>query len=352
MPLPPILPRDQVRERLKLIFPEGTQRRSNVTSQVAASTVFVALYIGAVEGSETLLQPKPIYRMTEEQSRRVDERARLEFIAMMRRPRGFVPGERWYQDNSREGIRDDTIREGFVTLGAFVQQTGVAVTANRPRYVMSARFAALFDPSLSGAKLEAAANTWRTTEMSPGALVRIALARQGAGAGGDRLLITFPNGETRRMRPGPSAPITKAVVEVFAPRFLRDPAIVALSDSGDKVFDVDIARVRHIGLHIRPNQDLPDVIIVDLGRDEPLLVFVEVVATDGPISERRKRALQSIATEAGFALEHVAFVSAFLDRGMAPFKKAIGSLAWGSYAWFVSEPDGLLDLSINRTTIG
>ena len=50
--------------------------------------------------------------------------------------------------------------------------------------------------------------------------------RRGAGVSVDQVLVTFPNGETRRMKPGPSAEITKAVVEVFALAFLTDPAVV------------------------------------------------------------------------------------------------------------------------------
>jgi hypothetical protein len=91
--------------------------------------------------------------------------------------------------------------------------------------------------------------------------------------------------------------------------------------------------------------------MVDLAPAEPLLVFVEVVATDGPISERRKRALEIIVAEGGFRPENVAFVTAYLDRGLPAFKKTVSSLAWGSYAWFVSEPEGLLELTSKRSTI-
>jgi BsuBI/PstI restriction endonuclease domain len=62
-------------------------------------------------------------------------------------------------------------------------------------------------------------------------------------------------------------------------------------------------------------------------------------------NERRKRAFEELAIEAGFSTEHVAFVTAYLDRSGSPFKKTVAALAWGSYAWFVSEPDGLIELS-------
>jgi len=144
------------------------------------------------------------------------------------------------------------------------------------------------------------------------------------------------------MTPGVSADIAKAVIEVFAHRFLADPGVVFLSESGNKVVARDDALARSIGLTIASDKNLPDIILVDAGPAHPLLVFVEVVATDGPINGARKRALLAIADGANFPGEHLAFVTAFLDRGAGVFRKTVGSLAWGSYAWFASEPERLV----------
>ena len=78
--------------------------------------------------------------------------------------------------------------------------------------------------------------------------------------------------------------------------------------------------------------------MVDLGPDEPLLVFVEVVATAGPVSEARRAALMAIATDAGFSENQVAFLTAYADRGDAAFKASASGLAWRSFVWFMSEP--------------
>ena len=42
---------------------------------------------------------------------------------------------------------------------------------------------------------------------------------------------------------------------------------------------------------------------------------------------------------------HVAYVTAYRDRGGAAFKKNVDALAWDSYAWFVSERDGLVTIA-------
>ena len=68
MTLPPYINRENVLERLQLIFPNGTPNRLYCTRELAASTVFTALYIGAVDGQDVYLGPKHVYRMTHEQA--------------------------------------------------------------------------------------------------------------------------------------------------------------------------------------------------------------------------------------------------------------------------------------------
>ena len=78
---------------------------------------------------------------------------------------------------------------------------------------------------------------------------------------------------------------------------------------------------------IDPGRKLPDLILVDLLPAEPVLVFVEVVATAGPVSEARRDDLEAIAIEAGFNQEQVAFVTAYADRSNAAFKASVDQLA-------------------------
>ncbi|SEN70180.1 BsuBI/PstI restriction endonuclease C-terminus [Sphingomonas gellani] len=340
-----LLTREEVHARLQVIFPDGSPNRAYLTRMLAASTVFVALYIDAIEGNGTYLGPKHVYRMTNEQAAQIDDASRAAYSAGVLRTGTQIEGRRWYQDNTREPIRDETLREGLVAIGAVTERTDLATTSSKPRYALKASFAALFDPALTGEALQARITAWQAEALNKGALARLAIVRRGAGVSTDQVLVTFPNGETRRMKPGPSSEITRAVMEVFAPTFLTDPAVVFLSESGNKVVARDDELARSIGLAIQADKNLPDTILVDLGPAHPLLVFVEVVATDGPISQRRKEALEELVAEAGFPAEHVAFVTAYLDRSAGPFKKTVDSLAWGSYAWFAAEPERLVVFS-------
>lgn len=351
MTLPALLPVATVQERLQLIFPEGTPNRGWLTREVAAKTVFVALYIGAVAGVEIWLAPKHVYRMSDQQAGTIDEASRRAYAVSVMKPKGRAPGQQWYEDTTREPIRDETLRESLVVLGAAVEKPDVPTTSNKGRYALQGAFAALFDPDVAGQDLIDAIDRWRAKNLTPGALARIALIRGGAAIGGTHVPVTFPNGETRRMKIGPSSNITKAVIEVFAPRFLREPAVLLLSESSKKIVSRDDVLAKSIGLEIKADKNLPDTILVDLGPEHPLIVFVEAVASDGPINERRRQALQNLVQDAGFPLEHVAFVTAYLDRSVAPFRKTVASLAWGSYAWFVAEPEGLLEFTSDRATL-
>jgi len=75
-----------------------------------------------------------------------------------------------------------------------------------------------------------------------------------------------------------------------------------------------------------------------------LIVFVEVVATDGAIDAARKKALFEITDNAGYDRSNVLFVTAFMDRQSAGFKKTISEVDWNTFIWFASEPDNIFIL--------
>lgn len=347
MSLPPYIDRTTIHERLQVIFPDGTPHRNYCVREAAASTVFTMLYVGAIEGTGEWLAPKQVVRMTNLQAARRDETPRQTYAKQSMRP-GFYPkGKTWYSENSREQIRDETIRQGFITNNAVIERQDLPTTSGRPRYALRTEFAALFDPGLGSASLEKAADDWRRKNLSASALARTVMLRRGAATTTEGILVTFPSSETRRMSPGPSSIISKAVIEEFAPRFLRTPAVLWISESGAKVVARDDQLATSLNLRITPDRNLPDIILVDLGggdADQVLLVFVEVVATDGPITPARRQALSKIATDAGFPNERVAFVTAYLDRSHAAFKKTVAELDWHSFAWFAAEPEHIVVL--------
>ena len=251
---------------------------------------------------------------------------------------------RWYAVDTREPIRDETLREGLVPMGAVIVKANIPTTSSIPRYTLASSFANLFHPKLTGGKLAQSIAGWQSENLSAGARARVQILGRGAVATAHGVMVVFPNGETRKLVAGPSSVITKAVVEEFSRRFLAHPGVVFLSESGNKVVARDETLASAIGLIIPADRYLPDILLVDLGPKRPLLVFVEVVATDGPITSGRRRAFLEITRSAGFPDHNVAFVTAYLDRGKSSFKKTVSELAWNSFAWFASEPDHIIVL--------
>lgn len=340
--LPPLLDRAAVAARLRQIFPDGTPDRDKCVRDAAAASIVAFLYVGAVEGADIWLNPVHVVRMGDARLLfAADDQARADYA---KQPKAI--GQRWYQDNSREQVRDEVIRQGLIPNGAIIERSGVPTTSSKPRYALTAAFAALFDPALKGSGLDAAASAWATATLNPMALARISSLRGSTDRDGADVLVRFPNGETRLLAPGPSSMIAKAVVEEFAPRFLTDPVVLWLSESAAKVAARDEGWIKRLRLRITPDRTLPDIILLDRGHSaaDLMLLFVELVATDGPVTEQRARAFLDIAAEGGFDATRVACVTAFLDRDRAEVKKALPALAWGSHIWFASEPDQLIHL--------
>ena len=90
MPLPPLLQVPEIHQRLQTIFPGGTANRNYVTREIAAKTVFVMLYIGAVEGAERWLRPDQVTRMTDAQAALVEDASRMRRGAVARDGSGVL----------------------------------------------------------------------------------------------------------------------------------------------------------------------------------------------------------------------------------------------------------------------
>ena len=355
MSLPPLIPWQEMRARLLAIFPEGTPERGFLIREMTARTVFTALYVGAVAGADLWIAPRHVVRMSDEQARQHDDAARGAYYVAMTAAKAPSPEGRWYAENTREPLRDEVIRQGLVRVNAMVERGGLATTSPLGRYALQADFAALFEPGLDPVRLEAAAAEWRRRNLSAAALARAALVRNSASTASDNITVQCPGGPSIILPPGPSPVITKAVVEVFAPAFLGNPRVAWISDSGSKMPFRDAPLARALGISLDAATMLPDVVLVDLdppGRaGEVLLVFVEVVASDGPMTEQRQRALLELiaASPRAYRPEDAAFVTAYGDRGADPARRGMPSLAWRSFAWFVSEPDKLLQLHDSGT---
>ena len=110
MAFPPLLSVPEIQNRLQIIFPEGTTNRNFVIREMAAKTVFTMLYTGGIEGNDRWIRPDQVTRMTDAQSLMTGDQERQDrAVESMRSAAGNIEG-RWYAANTREPIRDETLR--------------------------------------------------------------------------------------------------------------------------------------------------------------------------------------------------------------------------------------------------
>jgi hypothetical protein len=338
--LPPLPTISVIAQRLFLIFPEGTDQRGYLTRELAAKSIFTLFYVGAVEGTGNWLRPNQITRMSDAQAARATDAERRAWIRESMRKETGITG-RWYATDTREPIRDETLRNSLQPLGAVVERGGLAKTSSKPRWALAPDFADLF--TCSDTEFPALLERWRERHLTPAARARIAMVQRGiTGALSDHVLVTFPSGVTRLLSPGTSSHIAKAVIEKFAPRFLVSPGVLWVSETSRKDEAADMALARDVHLPINPNELLPDIILVDLGHEAPRFVFVEVVSSDGPMTEARRARFTEILHAGGHDPHNAAFVTAFMDRAGAVYRKLASHFAWNSVVWFAAEPEKLV----------
>ena len=337
--------RHDYRERLKLILPREATGVTHTDNLAAATVAFVAMYIGGT-GAHTLIRPSTVFWMSSVVAdRRAHSERRAYYAAVMKSEKslkslctqwGIERGETWYATNTREPIRDSIV--AFLENGAMKISTAVKTTASAPRYYLDPDFAALLSPGLNGDELDAAVKKWQDDHLTKIGRRRAKVERDLANDP-DRVDVTLPNGQTRSLHPGRSSHILRGVIEKFAKLKLHQPDVIFVSQPGEKVNLVDNQSLADMGLELDVGKLLPDCILADLAIGHEALWFVEVVATDGPVTERRKQELLAWAAPADLPCY---FLTAFASRTKEEAKKCLPTLATASFAWFLDEEESLL----------
>ncbi|MFF6801120.1 BsuBI/PstI family type II restriction endonuclease [Streptomyces sp. NPDC012616] len=351
-PLPALLPsREAYQQRLELILPSSVTGVTYTANPAAAALAFTAMYVGAVDNVHPIRPTTVTWMSDAVAAHREDEERKAYYTAAISKAgekavkdlctaSEYDRGDSWYANNSREPVRDESIN-ALKENGAILVLTDIPTTSARPRYTLEPGFAALLSPELTGDDLTDAIAQWQATHLTPTGRRRAALLSDPSRSAGS-VVVHLPGGGTRTLHPGASSLILKGVVEQFAIAKLQLPNVIFISQSGEKVNLLDGKGLDDMGLHVDQALLLPDCIIADLAEDKDEIWFIEVVATDGPITEKRKQDLLDWATSQNHPAERCRFLTAFQSRTSSAAKKALPQLAGGSHAWFANEPEGLL----------
>ena len=343
-PLPSLPSLEEVQRRLGMIFPSEFPNRGILVGTMSARVIFVFLYGGFIEGQDRFLRPAHVYFFTEEQAGRITDGERFSWLSLTGR-QGYRPeGKRWYANTSREPIRDDLMRNRLYAIGIIDKLPGYSRTSMVPIYYLSSHFANLFDPKLTGHTLDAAVARWQREHLDPAILQRMRLRSQGVHAQKGDVLVDMPDGSRIRLAPGESSLIAKGVIEDFTKKHMTRPMVLWISASDKKAYPQFVELAASVGLRFDLNAELPDLILVDTAKNGGF-VFCEVVATDGAVTETRKKDLLAIVLQSNLPETAVQFLTAFEDRETSAFRKNFSQLAVDSLVWFRTEPDLLMMLT-------
>ncbi len=346
------LPSDELcQQRLAEIFsPEAFDRV--LSNPLAARSVAAMLFVDAVvpdvgdpPADAFWARPSMCLWLSNEAYTEATDEFRVRWRTAAARNRGHVAalhaerGEALisrYADNTRETLRDETFPK-WLDFHALRDRPGVATSSSRGRWALTASFADLFDPALDDEAASMAIVAWQKKSLNPGAMVKAASARDKA-RGAVSVPVTLPDGTVRVLEFGETSLILKGVIETWATMRLREPVVLTISEPSAKVWVVDQARLQRFGIRIDAANLLPDAVIVDVGSDPADFWIVEAVASDGPIDEDRKKALEQWAETQGIAAKDCRFLTAFFSRNATPARRRLKDLAAGTFAWYADEP--------------
>lgn len=347
----PILSREECERRLRLIFPGGAFP-SKLANPLGGCAVAAMLYVNAVVPDEGEIPPGAVWarpgtvlwmmdEILEHTSidqrvayRKAAERGKKQ-VAELAETYGLTHTP-WRADTTREPLRDETWRE-WANHGAARKRTGIARSSPVGIWALTASFAELFNPTLSGDQLSEAIETWRRDKLDKSARIRVYINQQKDDLA-KSVEVTLPNGQKRSLTAGEASIIVKGVIEEWAPRKLDQPVLLTISEPGDKYHVGDRAFMEAIALHIDVNALLPDLLMLDHGTDPIEFWIIEVVATDGPVSEARRRDLESWAETQGIPAGSCNFLTAFISRNSTAARKHLREIAVGTFVWYADEP--------------
>jgi hypothetical protein len=124
---------------------------------IAARTVFVMLYAGAVAGTGRWLRPAQVVRMSDAQAALRASKDRLAWAAASLAPGYEPPGRRWYAENTRESVRA-VLRDPLLRIGAVAERTGLSPSSAAPRWALDPAFAEVL--AAPADRVEAALAAW------------------------------------------------------------------------------------------------------------------------------------------------------------------------------------------------
>lgn len=147
--------------------------------------------------------------------------------------------------------------------------------------------------------------------------------------------LRLPNGTPVKLSPGKHNQLQKAVIELWAPRFVPGAVLLYLGDTAKKNFFADETSLARLSIPFNDHDKLPDLILYL--PDRRWLFLIEAVTTHGPVSPKRHHEMEAVLKN---SVPDRIYVTAFPD--MKTFRKYAGDIAWETEAWIADAPDHMI----------
>ena len=143
--------------------------------------------------------------------------------------------------------------------------------------------------------------------------------------------LTLPDGIDIQLSTGSHNELQAAVINDFASRFAQGGILLYIGDTADKNLYLNTEQLNILNIPLDEHSKLPDVVIYDNKRN--WLFLIEVVASHGPMSDKRVRELEILLKNCNAGKIYVTVFPDFKE-----FKKHSTNIAWETEVWITEMP--------------
>ncbi|MBP9135127.1 MAG: restriction endonuclease [Saprospiraceae bacterium] len=239
------------------------------------------------------------------------------------------PSVQTYSENSREGLRDETVKP-FVQAGICEhnpEEPGLSPNSRNNHYRLTIEVLKVIrcygTPNYK-TELKEFKNVVGTLSD------KYAKAREVL-----KVAIRFSDGQEFQFAPGAHNELQAAIINDFAATFAHGSSVVYIGDATNRGARMDKAMISKLNIPIGLDTKLPDVILYDEGRD--WLFLIEAFTSVGPMSPQRMIDLEKLLSK---CKSGKIYVTAFPNKTL--FRSNVAEIAWETEVWIADNPTHLI----------
>ncbi|MBQ0165939.1 MAG: hypothetical protein KBT02_02370 [Treponema sp.] len=244
-----------------------------------------------------------------------------------------------YQENSRETIRDDTIKV-FISASLMEEKTGLASNDRNNSYRITSQFASLLRKYKSDMWNEELGVFLSNHQKYSEKLKQVREIDAGYSVNYNGLSFTL--GRTAHNK------LQKLILEDFTKYFASGALLLYIGDTSDRIKSYDNQKLQNLGIKVLSDSPkLPDIILYDESKNRVL--FIEAYSSTGEFNIDRVEFIKSLCDcKKG---TEVAFVTAFLNT--KKMLQVYPKIAWDTDIWVAEDATHMThkngDMFLGRT---